>query len=109
MVFCNKLVQFIYLGFTSLFILGGAFILVGCLTLLLIMSLALILICGVTLVLVSGVTFLVIRRLALLVLFAVIRCWVVHPLIAALWSIMLGLSVGCTADLSNSQKEKAKL
>ena len=73
------------------------------------MSLTLILICGVTLVLVSGVTFLVIRRLALLVLFAIIGCWMLHPLIAALGSIVLGLSIGCTADLSNSQKEKAKL
>ena len=99
----------IYLGFTSLFILGGAFVLVGCLTLLLIMSLALVLICGVTLVLISGVTFLVIRRLALLVLFAVIGCWMLNPFIAALGSIVLGFSIGCPADLGNSQEEKTKL
>ena len=109
MSYCKKLDLLIYLGLTSLFILGGAFVLVGCLTLLLIMSLTLILICGVTLVLVSGVTFLVIRRLALLVLFAVIGCWMLHPLIAALGSIVLRLSIGRTADLSNSQEEKTKL
>ena len=103
------MVQFLYLSLTSLFILGGAFVLVCCLTLLLIMSLALVLICGVTLVLVRGVTFLVIRCLALLVLFAVIGSWMLHPLIAALGSIVLGLSIGCTTDLSNSQEEKAKL
>ena len=84
-------------------------VLVGCLALLLIMSLALVLICGVTLVLVSGVTFLVIRCLALLVLFAVIGCWVVHPLIAALGSIVLGISIWCSANLGNSQEEKSKL
>ena len=106
---CGKLDLSIYLGLTSLFILGGAFIFISCLTLLLIMSLAFVLISGVTLVLVSGVTFLGIRCLALLVLFAVIGCWLLNPLIAALGSIVLGFSIGCTADLSNSQEEKAKL
>ena len=99
----------IYLGFTSLFILGGALILIGCLALLFIVSLALVLICGVTLVFISGVTFLVIRRLALLVLFAVIGSWMLHPLIAALGSIVLGISIWCTANLGNSQEEKSKL
>ena len=106
---CGKLDLSIYLGLTSLFILGAALILVGCLALLFIVSLALVLICGITLVLVSGVTFLVIRRLALLVLFAVIGCWMLNPFIAALGSIVLRLSIGRTADLSNSQEEKAKL
>ena len=84
-------------------------ILVGCLALLFIMSLALVLVSSVTLVLVSGVTFLGIRCLALLVLFAVIGCWLLNPLIAALGSIVLRLSIGRTADLTNSQEEKAKL
>ena len=106
---CKKLDLLIYLGLTSLFILGGAFIFISCLTLLLIMSLAFVLISGVTLVLVSGVTFLVIRRLALLVLFAVIGGRILYSLIATLRSVVLGFRLGSTTDGCNTQKEKPEL
>ena len=99
----------IYLGFTSLFILGAALILVGCLALLFIMSLALVLVSSVTLVLVSGVTFLGIRCLALLVLFAVIGGRILYSLIATLRSVVLGFRLGSTTDGCNTQKEKPEL